>query len=215
MLKSLRIFAHHDIVVLPYSLMCRKHYQLSEEEFNWDYGDTSVVRLEDLPQYANEFMDRICNILKNLFETEAPNVHLSFSQISSDRCKVLTGLESDNITEVFKVNFFNEKEYIHNDSINCNWVMYIHIQIAQLTHVKSDRIFIFFLVCRMGVSQRKIAALLGLTQPRISQIFGEVVNTLMKCFVPLYMGAKAFPEIVSFVITHQNSCRTCYRMYYV
>ncbi len=46
----------------------------------------------------------------------------------------------------------------------------------------------------MGIGQRKIAALSGLSQARISQIFGEVVNLLMERFVPLHMGAKAFQK---------------------
>ncbi len=44
----------------------------------------------------------------------------------------------------------------------------------------------------MGISQRLIAAMIGLTQARISQIFAEVLRTLMEQFVPIYMGSNAF-----------------------
>ncbi len=103
--RALKIFVYHNIIVSPSSIMCLKHNQLSPKEFEWDANYVLLSKLEDLPNYAQQTMNRARDSLKEHFEIidESRNVHLSFHRISSSRCKVLTGLESDNITEVIIV----------------------------------------------------------------------------------------------------------------
>lgn len=159
-LRSQKIWAFTGVLVEPNYGLCREHNSIHPRDMIFLTNFIVDVIYGNLSVNLKRVISNSRELLYQQYEKKKENKlqkKLIWSDMVNDKLIILCGLSAENLSEVSKKKIY----VIFVKCCHCFWCV---SQISNVTRIDEQHLFIFFTICRTGVSQRVASSIFGYSQ---------------------------------------------------